>query len=57
MKRGGQVIYAGPLGHQSQHLIEYFEVSSVQYSNFIHFLLYMLMILSFIFAPVCSRSP
>ncbi|CAI9091305.1 OLC1v1026290C1 [Oldenlandia corymbosa var. corymbosa] len=25
MKRGGQVIYAGPLGHQSQHLIDYFE--------------------------------
>ncbi|XP_044487463.1 ABC transporter G family member 39-like [Mangifera indica] len=25
MKRGGQVIYAGPLGHHSQHLIEYFE--------------------------------
>jgi len=27
MKRGGQVIYAGPLGHHSQKLIEYFEVS------------------------------
>ncbi|WZY81874.1 hypothetical protein YC2023_028258 [Brassica napus] len=25
MKRGGQVIYAGSLGHQSQKLIEYFE--------------------------------
>ncbi|PQQ16684.1 hypothetical protein Pyn_38487 [Prunus yedoensis var. nudiflora] len=25
MKRGGQVIYAGPLGHCSQRLIEYFE--------------------------------
>nr|GME17435.1 pleiotropic drug resistance protein 2-like [Ipomoea batatas] len=25
MKRGGQVIYAGPLGRNSQHLIEYFE--------------------------------
>ncbi|KAJ0087729.1 hypothetical protein Patl1_32466 [Pistacia atlantica] len=25
MKRGGQVIYVGPLGHHSQHLIEYFE--------------------------------
>ncbi|KAM7255061.1 hypothetical protein ACFE04_020302 [Oxalis oulophora] len=25
MKRGGQVIYAGPLGHHSQKLIEYFE--------------------------------
>lgn len=27
MKRGGQVIYAGPLGRCSQKLIEYFEVS------------------------------
>ena len=26
MKRGGQVIYAGPLGRQSHKLIEYFEV-------------------------------
>ncbi|PON48574.1 ABC transporter-like [Trema orientale] len=25
MKRGGQVIYAGPLGHRSQKLVEYFE--------------------------------
>ncbi|XP_039118156.1 LOW QUALITY PROTEIN: pleiotropic drug resistance protein 2-like [Dioscorea cayenensis subsp. rotundata] len=25
MKRGGQVIYAGPLGHHSANLIEYFE--------------------------------
>ncbi|KAK2418393.1 pleiotropic drug resistance protein [Trifolium repens] len=25
MKRGGQIIYAGPLGHQSHKLIEYFE--------------------------------
>ncbi|RDY09750.1 ABC transporter G family member 39, partial [Mucuna pruriens] len=25
LKRGGQVIYAGPLGHHSQKLIEYFE--------------------------------
>ncbi|KAL5568890.1 hypothetical protein UlMin_025465 [Ulmus minor] len=25
MKRGGQVIYAGPLGHQSHKLVEYFE--------------------------------
>ncbi|XP_058204744.1 pleiotropic drug resistance protein 2-like [Rhododendron vialii] len=25
MKRGGQVIYAGPLGRQSQKLVEYFE--------------------------------
>ncbi|RDX62108.1 ABC transporter G family member 39, partial [Mucuna pruriens] len=31
MKRGGQVIYAGPLGHQSQKLIEYFEaIAGVQ---------------------------
>lgn len=27
MKRGGQVIYAGPLGRQSHKLVEYFEVS------------------------------
>jgi hypothetical protein len=27
MKRGGQVIYAGSLGHESHKLIEYFEVS------------------------------
>ena len=26
MKRGGQVIYAGSLGHQSHRLVEYFEV-------------------------------
>ncbi|KAK7284893.1 hypothetical protein RJT34_19647 [Clitoria ternatea] len=25
LKRGGQIIYAGPLGHNSQKLIEYFE--------------------------------
>jgi hypothetical protein len=25
LKRGGQVVYAGPLGHQSRKLIEYFE--------------------------------
>ena len=28
MKRGGQVIYAGPLGRQSHKLVEYFEVFS-----------------------------
>lgn len=27
MKRGGQVIYAGPLGRHSHKLIEYFEAS------------------------------
>lgn len=27
MKRGGQVIYAGPLGRYSHKLVEYFEVS------------------------------
>lgn len=27
MKRGGQVIYSGPLGQNSQNLIKYFEVS------------------------------
>jgi hypothetical protein len=26
LKRGGQVIYAGELGHQSKKLVEYFEV-------------------------------
>jgi ABC-type multidrug transport system ATPase subunit len=26
MKRGGQVVYAGPLGDHSSQLIEYFEV-------------------------------
>lgn len=25
MKRGGQLIYAGPVGHHSQKIIEYFE--------------------------------
>ncbi|WJX84784.1 ABC transporter G member 39 [Trifolium repens] len=31
MKRGGQVIYAGPLGHRSHKLVEYFEaISGVQ---------------------------
>ncbi|KAK8584755.1 hypothetical protein V6N13_138704 [Hibiscus sabdariffa] len=25
MKRGGQEIYVGPLGHHSKHLIKYFE--------------------------------
>lgn len=28
MKRGGQVIYAGPLGHYSHLLVEYFQVST-----------------------------
>jgi len=27
MKRGGQIIYAGPLGEQSHKLVKYFEVS------------------------------
>ena len=27
LKRGGRAIYAGPLGHESHKLIEYFEVS------------------------------
>lgn len=26
MKRGGQVVYAGPLGQRSHKLVEYFEV-------------------------------
>lgn len=28
MKRGGQAIYAGPLGDRSHKLVEYFEVST-----------------------------
>ncbi|KAJ4970414.1 hypothetical protein NE237_003513 [Protea cynaroides] len=28
MKKGGQVIYGGPLGHHSHKLVEYFEVSA-----------------------------
>ena len=28
MKRGGELIYAGPLGHNSCELIEFFEVGS-----------------------------
>ena len=27
MKRGGQIIYVGPLGRNSPNLVEYFEVS------------------------------
>ncbi len=26
MKRGGRIIYFGPLGHHSDQLVEYFEV-------------------------------
>jgi hypothetical protein len=29
MKRGGEEIYAGPLGHNSSELIKYFEVSDI----------------------------
>lgn len=29
MKRGGEEIYVGPLGHHSTHLIRYFEVSKL----------------------------
>lgn len=32
MKRGGQVIYAGALGNNSEHLVEYFEVKSISIS-------------------------
>ena len=28
MKRGGRIIYFGPLGHHSDQLIEYFEAST-----------------------------
>ena len=37
MKRGGQVIYFGPLGRNSHKIIEYFEVLNVP---FIHLLLF-----------------
>lgn len=30
MKRGGEEIYVGPLGHHSSQLISYFEVSSYE---------------------------
>lgn len=33
MKRGGQVIYGGPLGRNSHKLVEYFEVSCPYSSN------------------------
>ena len=34
MKRGGQVIYTGPLGRRSHKLIEYFEVRISPFSKF-----------------------
>ena len=33
MKRGGQVIYAGPLGRNSQKIIEFFEVYHQKFSQ------------------------
>ena len=33
MKRGGQEIYVGPLGHHSSHLIKYFEVGFFEDQN------------------------
>ena len=30
MKRGGEEIYAGPLGHHSSDLIKYFEVNNIR---------------------------
>lgn len=33
MKRGGQVIYGGPLGHHSRLLVEYFQVSRCAYGT------------------------
>lgn len=35
MKRGGQVIYAGPLGPRSCKLVDYFEVSKLQVQSLI----------------------
>lgn len=40
MKRGGQVIYAGALGSNSQLLVEYFEV---RFSFRLHFFLFTLL--------------
>ncbi|CAN1134898.1 ABC transporter G family member 39, partial [Linum perenne] len=37
MKRGGQVIYGGPLGRHSHKLVEYFEVSTLFRCNIDHF--------------------
>lgn len=30
MKRGGEEIYVGPLGHHSSQLVQYFEVVHIQ---------------------------
>jgi len=38
MKRGGQVIYSGPLGRNSHKIIEYFEV--LHLSDSIHLIMY-----------------
>lgn len=40
MKRGGQVIYAGPLGRHSHRLVEYFQVRAISrnISSHVHFL-------------------
>lgn len=41
MKRGGQVIYTGPLGCQSHKLVEYFEVSFLRACGFVYILTYL----------------
>jgi hypothetical protein len=38
MKRGGEEIYAGPLGHNSSELIKYFEVKGYYRNIKIHLL-------------------
>jgi hypothetical protein len=32
MKRGGELIYAGPLGHNSQRVIHYFQVVVITFT-------------------------
>lgn len=36
MKRGGELIYAGPLGPRSYKLIEYFEVGFYIFVNYLN---------------------
>ena len=40
MKRGGEVIYAGPLGRHSHKLIEYFEVRHIIHNLFLKYFAY-----------------
>jgi hypothetical protein len=56
MKRGGQIIYAGPLGHQSHKLIEYFEVSIEAFLFFVHHMFWMCQLhsLSIVMISTCE---